>query len=259
MIGAIIGDIAGSPFEGRHNQCYDFPFIDTERGRFTDDSVLTVATAECLLNHGNYDDYYKRYGKLYPECGFSHKFKLWIYFPRGPYNSAGNGSAMRVSAIGYFYATLEETLYEAERSAAVSHNHPDGIKGAKAIAATIFLLRNGAGKADVKSYITETFGYNLNQTLQEIRPCYTFDATCNGTVPQAFIAFLESCDYEDAVRLAVSLGGDTDTLACMAGALAEAYYKKIGYRIIRQAWPLLPEQMRRVIVEFKKRFKESKF
>ncbi|MDR0220762.1 MAG: ADP-ribosylglycohydrolase family protein, partial [Lachnospiraceae bacterium] len=195
---------------------------------FTDDSVMTIAIAEGLMNGGAPDDYIKamkRLGRIYSDVGYGPHFCKWLSSDdANPYNSWGNGSAMRVSAVGWAYDSLESTENAAETSAAVTHNHPEGIKGAQATAASIFLARNGKTKEEIKTYIEDRFGYDLSRALDEIRPSYEFDVSCMGTVPEAIIAFLESDGFEDAIRNAVSLGGDSDTLAAITGSIAEAAY-----------------------------------
>lgn len=171
-----------------------------------------------------------------------------------PYNSFGNGSAMCVSPVGFAFGTIDRVLEEARRSATVTHNHPEGIKGAQAVAASIFLARSGQGKEQIRRFVEESFSYDLSQTLDEIRPWYRFDETCQGSVPQAIIAFLESSDYEDAARKAVSLGGDSDTLACMTGGIAQAYYKQIPNYIAEKVRELLDEELLAVVDEFNEHY-----
>ena len=235
MYGAILGDIIGNPFEfDRGDKTKDFELF-TKRCEFTDDSVMTVAVAEALIAVGpdaskeeieeaviaNMQDF----GKRYPYAGYGGRFYYWLKEKNPkPYNSYGNGSAMRVSAVGWLYPTLERTREVAAYTAEVTHNHPEGIKGAEATASCIFMARNGAGKDAIKECVEKEFGYNLNRTLDEIRPTYHHVESCQQTVPESIIAFLESEDFEDAIRNAVSLGGDTDTLAAITGSIAEAYY-----------------------------------
>ena len=227
MLGAIIGDIVGSIYEWHNIKTKEFPLFG-KNCKFTDDSVMTIAVAEGLMNGGKPDDFIdamKRIGNMYPKAGYGGYFRKWLFTDeRKPYNSWGNGSAMRVSPVGWFYDTLELTESAAETSAAVTHNHPEGIKGAQATAAAIFLARNGKTKEDIKAYIEVKYGYDLKRTLDEIRPDYDFDVSCMGTVPEAIIAFLESEGFEDAIRNAISLGGDSDTLAAITGSIAEAAY-----------------------------------
>ncbi len=235
MYGAILGDIIGSPFEfDRGDKTKDFTLFTNESG-FTDDSVMTAAVAEALIAVGPdaseteikdaVTASMREWGKRYPYAGYGGRFRHWLNAKNPkPYNSYGNGSAMRVSAVGWLYTTLERTREVAVCTAEVTHNHPEGIKGAEAAASCIFLARNGADKEEIKEYVSKEFGYNLNRSLDEIRPTYHHVESCQQTVPEAIIAFLESENYEDAVRNAVSLGGDTDTLAAITGSIAEAYY-----------------------------------
>ena len=227
MLGAIIGDIVGSVYEWRNIKTKEFPLF-RQNSVFTDDTVMTIAIAEGLMNGGRPDDFInamKRIGRMYPSTGYGGHFRNWLFTDdRNPYNSWGNGSAMRVLPVGWMFDSLEATENVAEVSAAVTHNHPEGIKGAQATAAAIFLARNGKTKEEIKSYIEIKYGYELSRTLDEIRPTYVFDVSCQGTVPEAIIAFLESNDFEDAIRNAISLGGDSDTLAAITGSIAEAAY-----------------------------------
>ena len=235
MYGAILGDIIGSPFEfDRGDKTKDFKLF-SRRSHFTDDSVMTLAVCEALLKVGQ-DATVKEiedavissmqsWGRRYPHAGYVGYFRRWLTacHPE-PYNSFGNGSAMRVSAVGWLYDSLENTRTVAKATANVTHNHPEGIKGAEATASAIFMARNGSSKEEIKKYIENEFHYDLNRTLDEIRPSYHMDETCQKTVPEAIIAFLEAKDFEDAIRNAVSLGGDTDTLGAITGSIAEAYY-----------------------------------
>ena len=251
MLGAITGDIIGSRFEFNSIKSTSFDLFG--RGcRYTDDSVMTMAVAEWLLDDPNYshailEQKLVRYGELDPNAGYGGKFYDWLFNPnqlwpdgiRRPYNSWGNGSAMRVSAVGWMFETIEETECVAEISASITHNHPEGIKGAQAIAAAIFMARKGASKDEMRDYVSNKFQYDLNRTIEQIRPEYDFEVSCQKSVPEAVIAFLDSVDYESAVRLAVSLGGDADTQACIAGGIAEAYYgmpddlvEDVGYHLI---------------------------
>ena len=236
MYGAILGDIIGSPFEfDRGDKTKDFKLF-SRRSHYTDDSVMTLAVCEALLKVGQ-DATVKEiedavitsmqsWGRRYPHAGYGGYFRRWLTacHPE-PYNSFGNGSAMRVSAAGWLYDSLEKTRTVAKATANVTHNHPEGIKGAEATASAIFMARNGSSKEEIKKYIENEFHYDLNRTLDEIRPSYHMDETCQKTVPEAIIAFLEAKDFEDAIRNAVSLGGDTDTLGAITGSIAEAYYR----------------------------------
>ena len=230
MLGAIIGDIVGSVYEFNNIKTKGFPFMN-EKCFFTDDTVMTIAVADALLKGGtadNFIDSMKEIGRLYPNSGFGGGFYKWLFSDnREPYNSFGNGSAMRVSPCAWFADSLEEAEQLAERSAAVTHNHPEGIKGAQATASAIYLARFNTSKdakGIIKEYVENTYGYDLSRTLDEIRPVYKFNETCQETVPEAIIAFLESNGFEDAIRNAISLGGDSDTLAAITGSIAEAAY-----------------------------------
>ena len=223
----MIGDIVGSMYERYNIKTKDFPLFGN-RCKFTDDTVMTAAVSEGLMNGGSPEAYVhamKRLGRMYPRAGYGGNFRKWLFAEESlPYNSWGNGSAMRVSPIGWYFDTLEKTEKEALISAAVTHNHPEGIKGAQATAAAIFLARSGKSKEEIKRYIENKYDYNLSKTLDDIRPTYRFDVSCMGTVPEAIISFLESEDFEDAIRNAVSLGGDSDTLTAITGSIAEAAY-----------------------------------
>jgi len=254
MIGAIVGDVVGSSYELHYTKSYNFDLF-TPQSTPTDDTVLTIAVADCILNGKDYTETFKKYGREYPLAGYGSMFLKWLGGNNNaPYNSYGNGSAMRVSPIGFAFSSLEEVLKEAEKSAAVTHNHPEGIKGAQAVASAIFLARTGASKDKIREYIEAAFGYNLHKTIEEIRPYYSFDETCQGSVPQAIIAFLESKNYEDAVRKAVSLGGDSDTLGCMTGGIAQAYYKEIPKHIIDSVREILDTEFLYIIDQFTERY-----
>lgn len=227
MIGAIIGDIVGSVYEWNNIKIKDFQLFGP-KCFFTDDSVMTVSVAEALIKGGSADAFIKamkKYGRMYPDAGYGGRFRSWLFSEDvHPYNSWGNGAAMRVSPVAWMFDTLSEVEEYAEISAAVTHNHPEGIKGAQATAAAIFLARKGKSKDEIKAYIESKYGYNLSRALDEIRPNYHFNESCQETVPEAIIAFLESKDFEDAIRNAISLGGDSDTLAAITGSIAEAAY-----------------------------------
>ncbi len=250
MIGAIAGDIIGSVYEHFSIKTTDFELFH-QASRFTDDTVLTVAIADSIINNQDYAQTMKEYTRRFPNAGYGVNFYRWAFSDNlKPYYSFGNGSAMRVSPVGFAFADLETVLKEARSSASVTHNHPEGIKGAQAVAAAVHLVRNGHSKRRLKNYITEQFGYNLDRTIDQIRPNYQFDVSCQGSVPEAIIAFLESDNYEDAVRKAVSLGGDSDTLACMTGALAQAYYGEVPYKIEEKVRSMLPLDLLSVIDDF---------
>ncbi len=252
IIGAIIGDIVGSRFEFNNYRSTDFELFD--RGSdFTDDTVMTIAVADWLLSGVPLANIMRDWANEYPNRGYGGMFYKWLFpLDEGemkPYNSFGNGAGMRVSPCGYYAKTLDEALELAKQSAEVTHNHPEGIKGAQAIAAAIFLARQSKPKDDIRLYIEQTFGYNLHRTCDDIRPTYEFNETCQGSCPEAIIAFLDSHDYESAVRLAVSLGGDADTLACMAGGIAAAYYG-VPQWILKEGRKRLTKEMLEVVDKF---------
>lgn len=245
MIGAIAGDIIGAPYEFQNIKTTEFDIFD-KRTNFTDDTVMLLANAKWLLDGLKKNNQYLpnelekvmvEFGEKHPHAGYGGMFYRWLFqyssfvtadgkraTQRMPYNSYGNGSAMRVIPVGWVCETIEETLQVAKISAEITHNHIEGIKGAQATAAAIFMARKGKSKKEIKTYIEQKFGYDLERTCDEIRPFYKFNATCQGTVPEAITAFLDSSDFENAIRLAVSLGGDSDTLACITGGIAEAFY-----------------------------------
>ena len=253
LFGAIAGDIIGSIYEYRSIKTVDFELI-LDYSCFTDDTILTVSVADWLLSDDSLLGIMQDYGHRYPNS-YGGWFQVWLKqdIPQ-PYNSFGNGSAMRVSPVGWVFDTLEETLEKAKESAEVTHNHPEGIKGAQATAACIYLARTGKSKLEIKEYIESTFGYNLNRTCDEIRPNYVFDGSCQGTVPESIIAFLDSTDFESAIRLAVSLGGDADTMATITGSIAEAYYKEVPEEIKKEVLKRLPEEFIDVMERFYKKF-----
>ena len=259
MLGAIIGDTVGSVYEFNNIKTTKFPLFDP-RCNYTDDSVMTMAVADWLLTdpqHGmdTLETSFLNFAQKYP-CpmgGYGPGFYRWLFEPetfvegkRHPYNSFGNGAAMRCSANGWMFDTLEETERVAGLSAAITHSHPEGIKGAQSTAAAIFMARNGKSKEEIRNYISTKYGYNLNRTCEEIRPVYDWDSSCQGTVPEAMVAFLDSTDFESALRLAVSLGGDSDTLACITGGIAEAFYKNIPDSIALKIWELIPEDFKAI-------------
>jgi ADP-ribosylglycohydrolase len=255
MFGAIAGDVIGSVYEHRYIKTTDFQLFD-QYSRFTDDTVLTIAIADAILNQTDYAKSLKYFGRKYPDAGYGGAFIEWIFEPETkPYNSWGNGSAMRVSPIGFAFSMVETVLSEAKKSAEVSHNHPEGIKGAQAAALAIFLSRTGESKENIRKEISERFGYNLKRTIDDIRPDYRFDVSCQGSVPEAIIAFLDSDNYEDAIRKAISLGGDSDTLACIAGGIAQAFYTKIPKEIVIEVRRRLPQEFLEIIDTFNKKYK----
>ncbi|MGB5277711.1 MAG: ADP-ribosylglycohydrolase family protein [Gammaproteobacteria bacterium] len=254
MLGAITGDIVGSIYEWDNIKTKDFPLF-TERNFFTDDSVLTVALADAILNNSDYGRVMREYYRHFPHAGYGGSYLLWARDPcAGPYNSWGNGAAMRTSPVGFAFDSLDEVLEKAKLYAAHTHNHPEGIKGAQATSACIYLARTGTSKGDIKSYVIDQFGYDLTRTLDEIRPDYHFDVSCQGTVPEAITAFLKSTDFEDAIRNAISLGGDSDTLACITGGIAEAFYGEVPQEIREQSMSRLDEPLREVVTQFYDRY-----
>ncbi|MFC1582341.1 ADP-ribosylglycohydrolase family protein [Planctomycetota bacterium] len=254
MLGAIAGDIIGSTYEHLAYKRKEFPLFQ-ERSRFTDDSVLTIAVADAILNSRSYVEAVHDLGNRYPNAGYGGRFRRWLYSPDPqPYDSWGNGSAMRVSPVGFAFDAEEEVLTEAEKSAAISHDHPEGIKGAQAAALAVFLSRQGVDKESLRARIAEQFEYDMDRTVDEIRPRYCFEVSCQETVPEAIIAFLDSESYEDAVRNAVSLGGDADTLACITGAIAEAFYGGVPEEIAEEALGFLPPDLREITDEFETKF-----
>ena len=227
MLGALAGDIIGSRFEHANIKSKDFDLFHPEC-TFTDDSVLTVALAESLLSGEGYAEVMRRYYQEYPYAGYGGYFHRWAQDPSmGPYNSFGNGSAMRTSPVGWYFDDLDQALDAAKKYAAVTHDHPEGIKGAQAVVAAIVLARQGKSPKEIRAHIQWRFDYDLQRRLDEIRPGYDFDVTCQGSVPEAIIAFLEADDLEDAIRNAISLGGDSDTIACITGSIAEAYFSGV--------------------------------
>lgn len=253
MIGAIAGDIIGSVYEHAPLKSKDFPLFHRQ-ARFTDDTVLTVAVANAILEGRSYRSSIREIGRRYPHAGYGGHFIQWLLSDdMPPYNSWGNGSAMRVSPVGFAFDTVETVLREAQASAAITHNHPEGIKGAQAVAYTILRGRQKADRDDVRNEITQRFGYDLQRSIDEIRPDYSFDVSCQGTVPEAIIAFLDSVSWEDAVRNAVSLGGDSDTLACITGGIAEAWYGSVPGDIQQQVMETLPEELGAIVKAFQAR------
>lgn len=254
MLGSIAGDIIGSVYEHHTIKTTEFPLFQ-DACIYTDDTVLTIATASSLLNDTPYAMSYKDFGRRYPGRGYGDNFQTWLLSDTmDPYNSWGNGSAMRVGPIGFAFDTAEKVLEEAKKSAETTHNHPEGIKGAQATALSIFLARTGHDKDTIKTEISNQFDYDLNRTIDQIRPSYCFNESCQGTVPEAIIAFLESQTFEQAIRLAVSLGGDSDTLACITGGIAEAYYKTIPDSIIVETKKKLPREFVEIMDNFIKQY-----
>jgi len=254
MIGAIAGDIIGSPFEHHPIKTKQFSLFGNGN-RFTDDTVLTVAVADAILTGRDYGVVIAEYAERYPKAGYGSSFTRWVKaWDKEPYGSYGNGSAMRVSPVGWAFTNVRDVLREAKRSAEVTHNHHEGIKGAQATALAVFLARKGKGKVAIKEEIGTRFGYDLDRTLDEIRPSYKFDVTCQGSVPESILAFLESDSYEDAIRNAVSLGGDADTQACIAGSIAEAFYGVVPEAIAERVLPMLTPDLHKMTNRFREKF-----
>jgi ADP-ribosylglycohydrolase len=250
MIGAIAGDVIGSVYEAYPLKTKEFPLF-SENSIFTDDTVLTVALADSILNNTPYVKNLKKYYHDFYWAGYGGAFQVWAVSQKTqPYNSWGNGSAMRVSPVGFAYNDLETVLEQAKHSAEVTHNHPEGIKGAQATASAIFLARTGKDKTTIKDYIENTFGYELSTPLDKVREVYEFDVSCQGSVPQSIIAFLESESYEDALRNAISLGGDSDTMACITGGMAQAFYGGVPDFIQEQVFEILDERLLKITEQF---------
>jgi ADP-ribosylglycohydrolase len=250
MLGAITGDIVGSVYENNENKTKDFPLFKPNC-EFTDDTVLTIAVADAIMSDRNYADKLKSYYRRYPDADYGTRFAKWgASDSYKPYNSWGNGSAMRVSPIGFAFKDLDTVLKEAKRTAQVTHNHPEGIKGAQAVAAAIFLAKTDHSKVEIKVYVEKNFGYNLSQPLEETRSGYEFDVSCQGSVPPAIIAFLESTDFEDGIRNAISLGGDSDTIGCMTGGISEAFYGGVPKAITKQVFNYLDDGLLTIIKHF---------
>ena len=254
MIGALAGDIIGSVYEFHPHKAKDFPLFGPGC-EFTDDSVLTVAVAQAILTDGDYRAKVMGFGRRYPNAGYGSGFRKWLHIqdPK-PYYSFGNGSAMRVSPVGFAFTTVDNVLREAARTAEFTHNHPEGIKGAQATALAVFLARTAHDKELIRKEIASRFDYDLGRTVAEIRPYYGFEETCQRTVPEAIIAFLESESYEDAVRNAVSLGGDADTLACITGGIAEAFYGPVPSDIRQQVREALTPELWGITRQFCDRY-----
>ena len=259
MMGSIIGDIVGSAYEFANIKTKDFPLF-SDRDSYTDDSVLSIATADWLLHDGDIAKYYSDYAARnpFPMGGYGGNFQLWVARSQRqndyrPYNSCGNGSAMRVGPVGWAFDTKDLTLNAARVSAACTHNHPEGIKGAQAVALCIFMARHSASKDEIREAVEREMGYDLNFTCDAIRPTYTWGGLCQTSVPQAIVAFLDGTNFEDSVRNAVSIGGDSDTIACITGSISEAYYG-IPSDIRKQAEAFLTADLLSVVHNFEARY-----
>jgi ADP-ribosylglycohydrolase len=254
ILGAIAGDIIGSVYEWNNIKTTEFNLFDP-KASFTDDTVLTVAVADALMNDKDLTKTVREYGNNYPRRGYGGNFRRWLRSSNPkPYNSWGNGSAMRVSPVGFMYSDINTVLQKAEETAVISHNHPEGVKGAKAVAAAVFMAKQNKPKAEIKEFIAKETGYDLDFSLDSIRESYEFDVSCRGSVPQAIKAFIESSDYESAIRNAISIGGDSDTIACITGGIASAFYKHIPDDITNFARSKLPEEFIEIIDEFDERY-----
>lgn len=250
MIGAIAGDIIGSVYEWDNTKTKGFNLFSA-RCFFTDDTVLTVALANSILTGSPYVDDLRRFYRWYPERGYGGNFHMWARSENPkPYNSWGNGAAMRVSPVGYAYDDLDQVMDKAVEFTEITHNHPEGIKGGQATAAAIFLARTGRSKSEIKKFIETEFQYDLSKHVDEIRPSYEFDVSSQGTVPQAIRAFIDSTDFEDAIRTAISLGGDSDTLACITGGIAQAFYGGVPLEIANKVYEILDDRLEKVTSEF---------
>ncbi len=265
MIGAILGDIIGSPYEfDRGNKSKDFPLF-VERSTYTDDTVMTLAVGLTFLDaqpNASDDwilrslaDHMRKFGKMYPNAGYGGMFRQWLRDPEcRAYNSFGNGSAMRVSSVAWLYNDIDAVRHAARLSSEVTHNHPEGIRGAEATASAVFLARTGYSKMEIKEYIEQEFGYDLSRTCDEIRPDYYHKETCMETVPEAITAFMEGDSFEDVIRTAVSLGGDCDTLTAIAGSIAEGFYG-VPEELKKECYDRLPEPLLKVLKSFEERIK----
>lgn len=251
MLGAITGDIIGSVYEfDSLKPKYDFPLF-SEETFFTDDTVLTVALADSILSDVDYKTKLLEYYHLYPDCSYGLRFRDWANNDNPqPYNSWGNGSAMRVSPVGWAYNELETVLLKAKESAEVTHNHPEGIKGAQATAASIFLARTKHSKKEIKEFVEKTFHYNLDLDIEDLRKNYQFNESCQDTVPRAIFTFLVSASFEDSIRKAIYIGGDSDTLAAINGSIAEAFYGGVPEEIKAEVYKRLDERLERIVKSF---------
>ena len=254
MLGAIVGDVAGSHYEHFPTKSVDVDFF-REHSCVTDDTILTVAVADWILHGGQLYEYFHRYVAAYPDAGYGGTFINWARcLETEPYNSWGNGSAMRVSPVAYAKDSLDDVLLLAKQTASVTHNHPDGIAGAQATAGAIFIARNGGSKSEIRDFVEARFKYDLARTIDEIRPSYSFDVSCSGSVPESIIAFLESDSFESALRIAISLGGDSDTMACIAGAIAEPFYDGVPESIWSNTKTYLEDDLKKIVRQFRSRF-----
>lgn len=250
MLGAIAGDMMGARFERFPTKRTDFTLIPST-ATFTDDTILTVAIADAILTNMDYDVALKEYARKYYYLPYGRAFKRWSRtWDNIPYGSCGNGSAMRVSPVGFAFNSVDEVLYQAKKSAEVTHNHPEGIKGAQSVALAIQMARMGLSKAEMRDETARRFGYDMNRTIVEIRPEYKYNTTCQGSVPESIIAFLDSSSYEEAIVNAISLGGDADTMACIAGGIAESFYGGVPEKIKAKVAGSLDKSLMDVVNDF---------
>jgi ADP-ribosylglycohydrolase len=253
LLGAVAGDMIGAPYEFAHKKIYEFPLFSADCGP-TDDTYLTLAIAQAILDGRDYKSALLHFGRKYPSS-YGLRFHDWLdSSDPQPYNSFGNGSAMRVSPVGWAFETEEAVLREAAATAAVTHNHPQGVAGAQAIALAIYRARKGASKDDIRSELEQRFGYDLQKPIAQIRPSYRYNEICQDTVPAALIGFLDSSSFEDAIRLAVSLGGDADTLAAIAGSVAEAWYNGVPASVAVDVQRRLPPELWEIITRFSSKY-----
>lgn len=250
ILGAIVGDVVGSAFEHDSTKRVKFTLL-SQHSRFTDDTVMTLATARAILSGEPYEQAYRELGRKYPHAGYGGAFRGWLMSdsPK-PYGSWGNGSAMRVSPVGCAFTSVDDVLREAERSAAVTHDHAEGIKGAQSVALAVFLARTGSPKEEIRTEIETRFGYDLRRTVESIRPTYSFHVSCQGSVPEALLAFFDAESAEEAIRLSVSLGGDSDTQACIAGAVAQAHFRDLKPALIVKVRKKLPADLLEILEAF---------
>ena len=254
MIGALAGDIIGSIFEYKAMKSKRFPLF-TSKSEATDDSILTIAIAAAILGDGDYRTAVRAIGRRYPDCGYGNHFCEWLFAKNAPpYHSYGNGSAMRASPVGWAFDDEEAVLTEARRTAEFTHNHPEGIKGAQAAALATFLARKKADKEQIRRSIGELFGYDLDRSCDGIRKTYGYDITCQGTVPEAIIAFLDSTSFEDSIRNAISLGGDADTVACITGGMAEPFYGGVPTQITTEVERRVPKELMKIVTKFHRKY-----
>lgn len=256
MLGTVIGDISGSRFERYNHKSKEFELLNKEKCHFTDDTAMTMAVAKALMNSNTNEElrenaikYMQEIGRKYPKAGYGHAFRKWLVEENPkPYNSWGNGSAMRISPVAYFSTSINDLKEKSRIITEVSHNHEEGLKGAESVALSIYLARNGFSKEEIREQIEKNY-YKINFTLDSIREKYHFDSSCQGSVPQALEAFFESTDFEDAIRCAISIGGDSDTIAAITGSIAEAYYG-VPENLKEEIMKMLPEEFNETINKF---------